>query len=261
MFDHVSIGVADIARSKKFYDAALKPLGYTRLSDGETSLGYGDKAVALWLGATQEAREGRHGLGPALLLRRPGIAPRSTPSMPQRSRPAARTTASPACAPTTGRSTTPPSSSIPTAIASRRIAESDACGDCVVAASNLEAMTTTSWKPRSAGRQGRRLRRPDPGLRRDPATRWTWPDPKAYLEAFPQLRQSFGGAAFGPRQRPPHRLGRGGALAAARRRPGRGGDRSRCCRHGRPWRRRSTARKSCSRWRATIRASRTGTCR
>ncbi len=46
MFDHVSIGVADIARSKTFYDAALKPLGYSRLSDGETSLGYGDKAVA-----------------------------------------------------------------------------------------------------------------------------------------------------------------------------------------------------------------------
>ena len=54
MFDHVSIGVADIARSKKFYDAALQPLGYSRLSDGETSLGYGDKAVAMWLGATQK---------------------------------------------------------------------------------------------------------------------------------------------------------------------------------------------------------------
>ena len=54
MFDHVSIGVADIARAKKFYDAALKPLGYSRHSDGETSLGYGDKAVALWLGATQK---------------------------------------------------------------------------------------------------------------------------------------------------------------------------------------------------------------
>jgi catechol 2,3-dioxygenase-like lactoylglutathione lyase family enzyme len=52
MFDHVSIGVADIARSKKFYDAALKPLGFSRLSDGETSLGYGEKSVALWLGAT-----------------------------------------------------------------------------------------------------------------------------------------------------------------------------------------------------------------
>lgn len=52
MLDHVSIGVADIPRSGKFYDAALKPLGYTRLSDGETSLGYGTKAVQLWLGAT-----------------------------------------------------------------------------------------------------------------------------------------------------------------------------------------------------------------
>jgi catechol 2,3-dioxygenase-like lactoylglutathione lyase family enzyme len=47
LFDHVSTGVADIAQSKKFYDAVLKPLVYTRLSDGETSLGYGDKAVQL----------------------------------------------------------------------------------------------------------------------------------------------------------------------------------------------------------------------
>jgi catechol 2,3-dioxygenase-like lactoylglutathione lyase family enzyme len=54
MFDHVSIGVADIARSKKFYDAALKPLGFTLLSDGESSLGYGEKAVQLWLGVTQK---------------------------------------------------------------------------------------------------------------------------------------------------------------------------------------------------------------
>jgi hypothetical protein len=43
MFDHVSIGVADIAPSKKFYAAALKPLGYARL--GETALVYGHKAV------------------------------------------------------------------------------------------------------------------------------------------------------------------------------------------------------------------------
>ncbi len=53
MFDHVSIGVTDIPRSGKFYDAVLKPLGYTRLSDGETSLGYGAKAVELWLGPTK----------------------------------------------------------------------------------------------------------------------------------------------------------------------------------------------------------------
>mgnify|MGYP003575165014 FL=1 len=52
MFDHVSIGVADITRSKRFYDAALRPLGFSLLSDGESSLGYGEKAVQLWLGAT-----------------------------------------------------------------------------------------------------------------------------------------------------------------------------------------------------------------
>ena len=45
MSDHGSIGVADIAQFKKFYDAALKSLGYSRLS--ETSLGSGDKAVRL----------------------------------------------------------------------------------------------------------------------------------------------------------------------------------------------------------------------
>jgi predicted enzyme related to lactoylglutathione lyase len=28
MFDHVSIGVRDLARAKHFYDAALRPIGY-----------------------------------------------------------------------------------------------------------------------------------------------------------------------------------------------------------------------------------------
>ena len=39
----------DIAKTRRFYDAALKPLGYTCLSEGETSLGYGKDAVALWI--------------------------------------------------------------------------------------------------------------------------------------------------------------------------------------------------------------------
>jgi len=30
----------------------------------------------------------------------------------------------------------------------------------------------------------------------DPASRWTWPDPKVYLEAFPHFAIAFGGAAF-----------------------------------------------------------------
>jgi len=49
MIDHVSIGVRDIARSKRFYDAALKLLGYRCLSESEGSLGYGSDAVAFWI--------------------------------------------------------------------------------------------------------------------------------------------------------------------------------------------------------------------
>ena len=54
MLNHVSIGVRDIARTKAFYDAALKPLGYKCLSEGADSLGYGAKSVALWIGATEK---------------------------------------------------------------------------------------------------------------------------------------------------------------------------------------------------------------
>lgn len=54
MLDHVSIGVSDIKRAGKFYDAVLKPLGYTRLSDGETALGYGEKGSFLWLLASKK---------------------------------------------------------------------------------------------------------------------------------------------------------------------------------------------------------------
>jgi catechol 2,3-dioxygenase-like lactoylglutathione lyase family enzyme len=51
MIDHISIGVRDVAATKRFYDAVLTPLGYNCLSAGATSLGYGKDAVALWIGA------------------------------------------------------------------------------------------------------------------------------------------------------------------------------------------------------------------
>jgi catechol 2,3-dioxygenase-like lactoylglutathione lyase family enzyme len=53
MIDHLSIGVRDVARARRFYDAALAPLGYKCLSAGEGSLGYGDAAVMLWIGAAE----------------------------------------------------------------------------------------------------------------------------------------------------------------------------------------------------------------
>ena len=54
MFDHVSIGVRDVPRTKRFYDAALKPLGYGCLSEGADSLGYGLGDVGLWISASNK---------------------------------------------------------------------------------------------------------------------------------------------------------------------------------------------------------------
>jgi catechol 2,3-dioxygenase-like lactoylglutathione lyase family enzyme len=65
MINHISIGVRDIARTKRFYDAALAPLGYTCLSEQEGSLGYGRDSVALWISAVErpvpaDAQSGLH---------------------------------------------------------------------------------------------------------------------------------------------------------------------------------------------------------
>lgn len=53
MINHLSIGVRDISRTKRFYDAALTPLGYKCLSQDSSSLGYGSDAVALWIGVAE----------------------------------------------------------------------------------------------------------------------------------------------------------------------------------------------------------------
>jgi catechol 2,3-dioxygenase-like lactoylglutathione lyase family enzyme len=64
MFDHVSIGVRDLAAAKRFYDAALRPLGYRCLSPSESSLGYGDASAAFWVLASENpvAGDPRSGL-------------------------------------------------------------------------------------------------------------------------------------------------------------------------------------------------------
>lgn len=54
MLNHVSIGVRNIAKTRRFYDEVLGPLGYKCLSEGDDSLGYGDKAVVLWISKTDK---------------------------------------------------------------------------------------------------------------------------------------------------------------------------------------------------------------
>jgi catechol 2,3-dioxygenase-like lactoylglutathione lyase family enzyme len=53
MIAHVSIGARDIANTRRFYDAALKALGYTCLFSDDASLGYGAKTPEFWVIATK----------------------------------------------------------------------------------------------------------------------------------------------------------------------------------------------------------------
>ena len=54
MIDHTGVGVADIARSAAFYDAALRPLGLRRVmmlpeNDGRDAIGYGVTYPIFWI--------------------------------------------------------------------------------------------------------------------------------------------------------------------------------------------------------------------
>lgn len=52
MFDHVTLGITDLAAARRFYDAALAPLGLReRVADGAHFVGYGDGEKAIfWIG-------------------------------------------------------------------------------------------------------------------------------------------------------------------------------------------------------------------
>jgi catechol 2,3-dioxygenase-like lactoylglutathione lyase family enzyme len=41
MLGHLSLGVSDLAQAGAFYDAVLAPLGFVRVWNGPTALGYG----------------------------------------------------------------------------------------------------------------------------------------------------------------------------------------------------------------------------
>jgi len=49
MLNHVSVGVTDLTKSRRFYDAALKPLGYKCLFEGAEYLGYGISTPEFWV--------------------------------------------------------------------------------------------------------------------------------------------------------------------------------------------------------------------
>jgi catechol 2,3-dioxygenase-like lactoylglutathione lyase family enzyme len=62
MFDHVGLGVSDYERSKKFYEAALAPLGVALLMEpAEKFAGFGKEAPSFWIEERPaDARRGLH---------------------------------------------------------------------------------------------------------------------------------------------------------------------------------------------------------
>jgi catechol 2,3-dioxygenase-like lactoylglutathione lyase family enzyme len=49
MLSHLSIGVKDLNKAGKFYDAVLGSIGYKRLYDSAEALGYGADSPELWV--------------------------------------------------------------------------------------------------------------------------------------------------------------------------------------------------------------------
>lgn len=69
MIDHISIAVRDLAASAAFYAAVLEPLGFTRLADRPTTVGFGIKYPEFWLNARPAMRPVEDDTGVHICLR------------------------------------------------------------------------------------------------------------------------------------------------------------------------------------------------
>ena len=49
MIDHISVGVGNLERSARFYEAALSPLGLTRLVTRPATIGFGKAYPEFWI--------------------------------------------------------------------------------------------------------------------------------------------------------------------------------------------------------------------
>lgn len=61
--NHIGIPVSDVARSKAFYEAALKPLGMgVTMEFGADAVGFGAKGDSglFWIGSSDQVGEGLH---------------------------------------------------------------------------------------------------------------------------------------------------------------------------------------------------------
>jgi catechol 2,3-dioxygenase-like lactoylglutathione lyase family enzyme len=54
MIDHVSVGVSDLERAARFYEAALTPLGLSRLVTRPATVGFGKSYPEFWINLRAE---------------------------------------------------------------------------------------------------------------------------------------------------------------------------------------------------------------
>jgi catechol 2,3-dioxygenase-like lactoylglutathione lyase family enzyme len=114
VIDHVGLGVSDLEQSKVFYQQALGPLSYQLLMERDGSVGLGRNGKPdFWIHANRPLS------GPTHVPIASSDRATVHASMPRGWRLVAATTARPACAPTTTKTTTAPSSWIRTATTSR----------------------------------------------------------------------------------------------------------------------------------------------
>ena len=75
MIDHISIAVCDLARSERFYAAALAPLGLSKLKEWpDAAIGYGKKYPEFWINKREAVGRVVEDSGAHICLRAPDTA-------------------------------------------------------------------------------------------------------------------------------------------------------------------------------------------
>ncbi|MDI1261766.1 MAG: VOC family protein [bacterium] len=69
MIDHISVGVRDLERSARFYEATLAPLGLTRLVTRPATIGFGKAYSEFWINLRAGMPEVPHESGTHICLR------------------------------------------------------------------------------------------------------------------------------------------------------------------------------------------------
>src|SRR5438309_1708633 len=69
MIDHISVGVSDLERSARFYEAALAPLGLSRLVTRPATIGFGKSYPEFWINLRNGMAKVPHESGTHICLR------------------------------------------------------------------------------------------------------------------------------------------------------------------------------------------------